>query len=148
MQMIQFDICTAFLNDKIDIELYIVQLLDFEVKQSLRLVCLILWSLYGFKQWGQIWNKTFNDFLIAIDLYPTEVDPCIYVTRNEPIMIITLFVDDGLASYASPACLEEFVCHIEKHFVVTQSSADLYVGMYIKCDQGRKLLYVNQSLYL
>lgn len=41
MQMIQFDIYTTFLDGKMDIELYMVQPLDFKIKQFLYLVCLI-----------------------------------------------------------------------------------------------------------
>jgi transposase InsO family protein len=148
MQIVQFDVCTAFLHSKIDTEIYMKQPLGFVEKGSHDKVCLILKSLYGFKQSGRLWNKTFDGYLIEFDLHPIEADPCLYVNNNKPIMIVTLFVDDGLACCASSARLEEFMLHMEKRFAITRLAADLYVGMHIKRDYGRRMIYVDQSLYL
>ena len=63
-------------------------------------------------------------------------------------MIVTLFVDDGLACCTSVAKLEELIKYMELKFEITRSSADLYVGLYIHHDRPCKLLYVNQSIYI
>ena len=148
MYIVQFDICTAFLHNKMDTELYMRQPIGFVDQANHDLVCLILQSLYGFKQSRCLWNKKFNAFLIKFDLHPTSADPCVYISGSEPPLIVTLFVDDGLACCISQSKLERFISHMEKHFTITRSEADLYVGMHIRRDRSKRLLYIDQSLYL
>ena len=150
MYMIQFDIQTAFLNSLIDKVLYMHQPLGFEVQNSdgEKLVCLVLRSLYGFKQSRRIWNKTFNDFLLEFELEPTQADPKVYVSRTAPILIVTLFVDDGLACSVAQERLNQLMAYMECRFSTTRTSADLYVGLHIFQSADRQLIYVNQSIYL
>ena len=125
MHIVQFDICTAFLHSKIGIEIYMRQPRGFTSKSQPEMVCLILKSLYGFKQSGQLWKKAFDQFLVDFNLQPTLADPYVYVICSEPLLIVTLFVDDGLACCACPARLEEFMRHMEGRFAITRSAADL-----------------------
>ena len=104
--------------------------------------------MFGFKQSGRIWNHIFYVFLVLFELEPTEADLCIYVSKSKSYLIVTLFVDDGLACCASLTKLEALIQHMEKQFAITQSSAALYVGMHIHRDESAKKVYVNQSIYL
>jgi hypothetical protein len=81
MYLMQFDIQTAFLNGLIDTVIYMLQPPGFEVEgpAGLTLVCLILRNLYGFKQFGRIWNHTFHSFLMKFEMESTKVDPCVYI---------------------------------------------------------------------
>jgi hypothetical protein len=144
MYMVQFDIQTAFLHGLIDTIIYMLQPPGFKVSSDngSLLVCLVLKSLYGFKQSGRIWNHTFHEFFIKFDLEPIDADPSVYISKTEPQLIITLFVDDGLACCSSPAILEELITHMEKHFAITRSSADLYVGLHIRQQEGS--IFVHQ----
>ena len=87
MYLTQFDIQTAFLNGLIDTVLFMIQPPGFEEvgPNDTTLVCLILRSLYGFKQSGRIWNQTFNDFLVKFELEPTAADPCVMSLDNSRI---------------------------------------------------------------
>jgi hypothetical protein len=51
-------------------------------------------------------------------------------------LIEILFVDDGLACCASEAKLAELIIYMERHFSITKSSADLYVGLHIYRDSA------------
>ena len=148
MYIVRFDICTTFLHSKMDTKLYMRQPIGFVDQANPDLVCLILQSLYGFKQSGRLWNKKFDAFFIKFDLHPTSADPCVYISGSEPPLIVTLFVDDGLACCISQSKLDRFISHMEKHFAITRSEADLYVGMHIQRDCSKRLLYIDQSLYL
>jgi hypothetical protein len=150
MHMVQFDIQTAFLYGLIDVVIYMLQLPGFEISGSdgEPLVCLVLKSLYGLKQSGRIWNKTFSNFLTAFELEATIADPYVFISRNEPTLILTLFVDDGLAYCVSLPKLEALISHMESHFSITRSKADLYVGLHIHRDEAKKLIFVNQAIYL
>lgn len=81
------------------------QLQGFEImsRNNSQKVCLLLKSLHGLKQSKRIWNQTFHDFLMKFDLEVMEADPYIYLSKSEPRLIVTLFVDDGLATCSSTA---------------------------------------------
>jgi hypothetical protein len=152
MHIIQFDIQITFLHGLIDTVMYMVQLPGFEIAgeggDTNPPVCLILKSLYGFKQLGRIWNKFFDEFLIKFDLEPTEADPYVYISKTEPWLITTLFIDDGLACCTSPGKLEALIQYMEKHFAITRSSADLYVGLHIQRDEQLGRIFIHQAIYL
>ena len=52
--------------------------------------------LYGFKQSGRTWNKTFHTDLITQNLEQSPVDSCMYIQNVNQISIILLWVDDRL----------------------------------------------------
>jgi transposase InsO family protein len=115
MYLTQFDIQTAYLNGVIDTTIYMLQPPGFETKgkDDEVLVCLVLKSLYGLKQSSRIWNKTFDNFLVKFELEPSEADPCVYISKTEPSLIVTLFVDNGLACCASQSKLDAMILHME-----------------------------------
>lgn len=82
MEIVQFNIQTAFLYGLFDTVICMVQPQGFEVTNltDSQLICLLLKSLYGLKQSGHIRNQTFDEFLIKFDPAPTEVDPCVYIS--------------------------------------------------------------------
>lgn len=69
--------------------------------------------------------------LVKFNLESIEDDPCVYISKNEPQLIIMLFVDDGLVCGLSPAILEALIQYMEEHFAITQSFANLYVELHI-----------------
>lgn len=77
------------------------------------LVCLFFKSLYGLKQLGRIWNQTFDSFLVKFELEPIDADQCVYILKNDPALIIALFVDDRLAYYSSHTKLTALITYIE-----------------------------------
>jgi hypothetical protein len=87
----------------------------FEVEEPIgsTSVCPILRSLYGFKQSGRIWNQTFHNFLTKFEMESTETDPYVYISKTKPHLILTLFVDNGLACCASQAKLDALILHME-----------------------------------
>jgi hypothetical protein len=103
MHLTQFDIQTAFLHGVIDTIIYMIQPPGYEVAgpDGSVLVCLLLKSLYGLKQSGRIWNQTFDSFLVKFELEPTNADQCVYISKNDPALIITLFVDN--AAHLTPS---------------------------------------------
>lgn len=112
------------------------------------MVCFLLKSQYGLKQCDRIWNQTFHIFFMKFDLEGIEADPRIYILKLEPRLIVPLFVDDRLATYFSPTRLEDLVHHMEKHFGITRSNADLNIEFHILCLQSNGHLFIHQAIYL
>ena len=43
----------------------------------------LLMPLYGLKQSGCCWNETMNEYIIALGLIKSRLDPCIYYKREK-----------------------------------------------------------------
>jgi hypothetical protein len=76
-----------------------------------------------------------------------EANPCVYISKTKPHLFLTLFVDDGLAYCAFQAKLDALILYMEQR-LITCSSVDLYVGLHIHQEADRKMLFVNQSIYI
>jgi hypothetical protein len=58
---------------------------------------------------------------------PTEVNPCVYSTKEKPLLIMTIFVHDGLGCCVQNSKLDKMINHLEQVFEVSKSYADVYV---------------------
>jgi hypothetical protein len=67
--MIQLDVKTAFLYGEVTEELYISQTEGFITAGQESLVCRLHKGLYGLKQSSQLWNLTFDPFLIRVYIF-------------------------------------------------------------------------------
>lgn len=77
MEMMQFDIKTAFLNGDLEEKIFI------EVPEGMNnangeRVCRLKKSLYGLKQASRAWNTKFTDFLADCGLMQSTADNCIF----------------------------------------------------------------------
>jgi transposase InsO family protein len=92
----QYDIKTAFLNGKLDEEIYLEQPPGFkEGNQVYRLrKC-----LYGLKQAAHVWNQTLHESLIKNGCEQNETDKCLYKKeKHGKICFIIIHVDDMLTA--------------------------------------------------
>lgn len=126
------------------------QLQGFEIisQNNPQKVCLLLKSIYDLNQSEWIWDQTFHKFLMKFDLEAIEADPCVYILKLEPRLIVTLVVDDSLATCSSTTWLEDFVHHMKQHFGITRSNVDLNIGLHILCLQENGHIFIHQAIYL
>ena len=68
----QLDITTAFLNGRLNEDIYMKQSEGFEVKDKEHLVCKLNRSLYGLKQSPRCWNEALNSQLKKMILVSTH----------------------------------------------------------------------------
>ena len=62
-----------------------------------RPVCLKLHkSIYGLKQAGRVWNKTFEEFLQSQNLTKSPTDPCLFVSQGNKTEDFFAVGDPGL----------------------------------------------------
>ncbi len=88
-------------------------------------------NLYGLKQSFKMWNYKFHEFLTKFDPHPIDIDPCVYSTQQQPLLIATIFVDNGLGCcvHTPKLIINKMVSHMEKEFEVSKSIVDVYVGL-------------------
>ena len=98
-ELFQFDYDTAFLNAKLEEDIYVQQHEGYH-KGGLRMVWKLNKALYGLKQTPREWNKTVHQLMIKLGYRNLISDPCVYVkkTHTGRLMMIALYVDDSIVS--------------------------------------------------
>jgi hypothetical protein len=91
LEIMQFDVKTAFLNGELDPPIYIIQPPGYSDGSSK--VCLLQRALYGLKQAPAAWYSRMDGFLKTFGLVKSKFDRCVYFGRG---VILLLYVDDGL----------------------------------------------------
>lgn len=92
----QYDIKTAFLNGKLDEEIYLEQPPGFKRGNK---VYRLKKCLYGLKQAAHVWNQTLHESLIKNGCVQNETDKCLYrKDESGKICFIIIHVDDMLTA--------------------------------------------------
>jgi hypothetical protein len=91
----QMDVTTAFLNGKLEEDVFMDQPEGYIIPGKEDLVCHLKRSIYGLKQSPRCWNKELVDYLTELGFIQSDGDPCVFVrTVNDKLVIIAVYVDD------------------------------------------------------
>ncbi|KAL1488506.1 hypothetical protein ABEB36_014972 [Hypothenemus hampei] len=145
--IMQFDIKTAFLNGKLNEDIYMKPPEGLKLNKDQNLVCLLQKSLYGLKQSSRCWNNTFTNFLHSYGFRSTDADPCVFVGRiKNNILLLVLYVDDGLIMSKEKNAIMDVISNLKQRFEITFSEPQSFVGIEIlKNDDGS--IFINQESY-
>jgi hypothetical protein len=145
LHLVQFDVSTAFLYGELDEVVYIKQPDGYS--DNTDRVCRLLKSFYGLKQAPRCWNRCFGNFLIKVGFKVSDADPCLYIrNQNGKMLIIALYVDDGLVAGSDTEELNQFVEQLKSQFKVTVKPASYFLGLQIE-QQSNGDIKINQSGY-
>lgn len=148
MEMIQFDIKTAFLNGPLEESIYMLQPEGYQ--DGTDRVCYLQRGLYGLKQASRNWNNLFKQFVMEHGFTQSDADPCVFTkeANTNNWMILCLYVDDGLLVCKNEKLLKTFISSLKGKFEITCHEPSCYVGMEIKRDRKSKAIFVNQQGYI
>lgn len=147
MCLSQFDISTAFLYGKLDIndEIYISQPEGFDDKSGR--VCKLKKSLYGLKQAARCWNNCISKFMTNSGFTQSTADSCLFTKiENEEQIIVTLYVDDGLIASTNKNMLDEFLKKLKSEFKVKDKPLSYFLGLEINQEEDGTIK-VHQKNY-
>ena len=132
MEMVQFDVKTAFLNGQLEETIYMQ--VPKGIEHGENQVCRLKRSLYGLKQSSRVWNSKFVS------------DPCVFYgeIQNEKVILL-LYVDDGLLLSSSKTAIDTLIEKLNNAFQITLGKANYYVGLEIKRDRKAKTISIGQS---
>lgn len=145
----QFDVKTAFLYGDLEETIYMEQPEGFcEDKNK---VCLLKKSLYGLKQAPRQWNKKFTEFLKNLNLVISTYDECIFYREN-PLLIIAIYVDDGLVLARTKEEVEDTMKLLRQGFDINSVDPTSFLGFQIHRGAGGEITlyqesYVNKTLH-
>lgn len=146
----QFDIKSAFLNGKLEEEIYMKQPPGFESEKYPNKVLKLRKSLYGLKQAANTWNKALNKVLTDLGFSSNPADLCLYSRRRQKndICHVLIHVDDILIASNNPHTIQRVADSIGKHFEIKDLGiAKHYLGMNIFRDKNNDV-FINQSQYI
>ena len=161
LEMEAMDVSTAFLNAKLDEDVYItlppgidgIKGTVSEKEEKSTQVYKLLKSLYGIKQAPHDWNQEINKTIVGLGYTRLTSDTCMYVKMsktNRPITI-PLFVDDLFPSFHRDDRAEWYAD--KKSLMSTYDMKDLgeatsVLGMRITRDRKNRTLTVDQEDYI
>ena len=146
LEVIQFDIKTAFLYAKLDKPIYMKQPEGFVVPGKEDHVCLLVKSLYGLKQAPRLWHNRLDEVLIKFGLRNCAADRCIYIRRTpDETTIVMVHVDDGIAASNKKSNLVDIGTHLGSEFIMHTVPPTRYIGLNISRDRPNKRVFISQS---
>lgn len=114
MKLKQFDVAAAFLNGRLDEEVYLKQPPGFALGDK---VYRLHKSLYGLKQAARVWNKTLDSEMKNIGFEQSRTDPCLYTYRSGSALCFTiLHVDDCLVAATDTEVIDMLMGQLARKF--------------------------------
>lgn len=145
MKMVQFDVKTAFLNGELHEEVYMLQPEGYD--DGTNRVCKLKKGIYGLKQASRNWNAMFVQTLKEFNLVQSEVDPCVFIKNGNDILILVIYVDDGLIISKSELEIEQLLTHLESKFEIKREDLTMYLGMQIDREKSGSIK-ITQKKYI
>ncbi|KAK8685819.1 hypothetical protein V6N13_124853 [Hibiscus sabdariffa] len=146
----QMDVKTAFLNGKLEEDVYMTQPEGFVTLENARKVCKLQKSIYGLKQASRSWNLRFNEAIQEFGFIRNEDEPCVYKKFSGSIVsFLILYVDDILIIGNDIPTLQSIKTWLSSCFPMKDLGEAAYIlGVKIYRDRCRRLLGLSQSTYI
>ena len=93
----QMDVKTAFLNENLTEDVYMIQPKGFVDPANTDKVCKLQKSIYGLHQASRSWNIRFDEVVKSFGFIKSDHDSCLYKKFNRSkVNFLILYVDDIL----------------------------------------------------
>lgn len=152
LEVRQLDVKTAFLNRKLDEEIYleIPEGLEYEKEIKKTKVFKLEKAMYGLKISSNRWNKLFYEELKKLGLENDINEPCLFTWRKDGrVLILIFYVDDILLASNDNNKLEEVKQSLSKNFKMKDlGEPKNYLGMTIERFRDKKIMKIHQSDYI
>ena len=97
----------AFLNGKLDEDVFMKQPEEFAEIRKENLVCHLNRSIYGLKQSPHCWNEMLESYMKRVGFIQTKADPCIYQLIGGETAYLRVYVDDVIITAWSNTKINE-----------------------------------------
>ena len=144
----QYDVKNAYLNGKIDQEIYMRQPPGFDDGTSR--VCRLQKSIYGLKQGGNVWNQTLTNALTDLHYTQTKSDYSVYVRGNDAkFSILLIWVDDIICISSSEREINQVTHDLQGNFEIKILGVPKFIlGIQVDYDRERRVLTLSQAHYI
>ena len=149
LKLHQVDVTTAFLNGKLEEEVYMRQPEGFVAKGQERLVCKLKKSIYGLKQSPRCWNAVLDDQLKDMGFVQSASDPCVYKDSGGEMFLIGVYVDDIILAGKNDKKINEVKRALGAKFnIKDMGKLHYFLGMNILQDEKTGNVWIGQPAYV
>ncbi|GJZ15335.1 putative retrotransposon protein [Tanacetum coccineum] len=146
----QMDVKTAFLNGRLNEDVYMVQPEGFVNPKHPGRICKLQISIYGLKQASRSWNKRFREEIKKYGFTQNPDETFVYKRASESIIVfLILYVGDILLIGNNIPMLQDVKSWLEKCFAMKDLGEAAYIlGIKIYRDRSRRLIGLSQNAYI
>ena len=149
LKLHQVDVGTAFLNGKLEEDVYMRQPEGFVTKGQEHLVCKLKKSIYGLKQSPRCWNTTLDDQLKDMGFIQSTSDPCVYKNSGGETFLIGVYVDDIILAGKNDKIIDEVKKALGAKFnIKDMGKLHYFLGMNIQQDEKTGNVWIGQPAYV
>jgi hypothetical protein len=147
MALKKFDLTGAFLVADMDRKLY-VEIPGYGIPDGKAL--LLKKALYGGRSSGALYAKEISSWLLSQGFKPTSVDETLFrKERNGSIILLSLYVDDGMCATNDEAFYKEFITALQaKYHLSDHGNLDWHLGMKFTRDKNNGSISIDQKAYI
>ena len=144
------DVKTAFLNGKLDEDVFMAQLEGFVYPKYPDRVCKLERSIYGLKQASRSWNLCFHEKVKEFGFSRCEDESCIYVKAiGRNVVFLVLYFDDILLIGKDVSTLQIVKTWLGNCFAMNDLGEAAYIlGIRIYRNRTKRQIGLSQSNYL
>ena len=148
--MHQLDVKSAFLNEPLDKEVYVIQPPGFEILDQEEILRLRK-SLYDLKQAPRVWNKRIDNFLSQTSFVKCIYEHGVYlkvlkVVIGANLLIMCLYVDNLLVIRSNEREIEEFKKKMMKEFEMSDPRLlSYFLGIEFKTTENGIVMYQTDN---
>ncbi|KAI3678412.1 hypothetical protein L6452_37703 [Arctium lappa] len=142
------DIKSAFLNRKLNEEVYVEQPPGFYDPKYPNYVYKLDKALYGLKQAPRAWYDTLSSFLISENFERGKIDNTLFFRKIKGhIILVQIYVDDIIFGSTNPSPCTNFAERMKKEYKMSMMGELTYfLGLQIK--QSDKGTFIRQGKYV
>jgi len=146
LKLQQFDVKSAYLHGHLNDIIYMAQPPGYDDGSGWS--CLLIRSLYGLKQAGNVWNWELNRVLNKIGFIQLRTDYCYYVRQEGgDFTVLLVWVDDFASASTTDeqndAAKKDLMAHFD---IKSLGRLNLLLGM--KISQGNHIVTLSQTHYI
>ncbi|KAJ9566501.1 hypothetical protein OSB04_002467 [Centaurea solstitialis] len=145
LYVFQMDIKNAFLNGKLNEEVYVPQPPSFVDPNFPDHVYKLNKALYGLKQAPRAWYDTLSTFLLSKGFERGKIDSTLFLKKYpKHILLVQIYVDDIIFGSTNPKLCEKFELLMKTECKMSMMGELTYfLGVQIK--QSKKGIFINQA---
>src|SRR4051812_13351067 len=142
------DVRSAFLNGKIEEEVYVAQPPGFEDPKHPDMVYKLNKALYGLKQAPHAWYDTIKDFLKSKGFKPGSLHPTLFMkTYDGELFVCQIYVDDIIFGCTNQKYSDEFSFMMQEQYQMSMmGELKFFLGLQIQ--QQPNGIFISQEKYL
>jgi transposase InsO family protein len=146
LKLRQFDVKSAYLHGRLNETIYMAQPPGYNDGSGRS--CLLIRSLYGLKQAGNVWNQELNRVLAEIKFTQLRTDYCCYIKHEgDDFTILVVWVDDIVSMATTDNRNDEIEKDLKANFEIKSlGRPNLLLGM--KIDQADHIITLSQAHYI